>query len=85
MNNNTYTYVHISKFQKQNLNNYVHIKKFKNKLKQIKVLLKTLLLLFKLHMVINLFHCLQRSLHVGVLGSNSFIRRYFFNIVFAIG
>ena len=47
MNNNTY--VHISKLKKQHLNNYVHIKKFKNKLKQIKGLLKTLLLFFKLH------------------------------------
>jgi len=61
-------YIHISKFKKQNLNKFVHIKKFKNKLKQIKGLLKTLLLFFKLHMVINLFHCLQRSLLVGVLG-----------------
>ena len=45
MNNNTYAYyVHISKFKKQNLNNHVHIKKFKNKLKQIKGLLKIVIL-----------------------------------------
>ena len=55
----------------QNLNNYVHIKKFKNKLKQIKGLLKTLLLFFKLQMVSNLFHCLQRSLRFGAAIASS--------------